>query len=336
MQTLPLAHTGRTTTRLGFGCSSVLGAMNRKDSLAMLEAAYDAGIRHFDVAPSYGFGEAEACVGEFLARHPDELTVTTKFGIPAEEKSWKSAVRQAARPVLKMLPGIKARLQRAASAAAVMHVDAPPIAFTASNAQKSLERSLQALRVPRIDLFLLHEATAKDLQDSQLLQYLQSAVEGGKIGGFGVGSEARKIEALQAERPEYCPVLQYEWSVLDPLIMPGSSFRIHHRSLTDNFRALHQALLADAPRAMRWSDHVGANLQDARVLGGLMLKASLTANPGSLVLFSSKRPEHIRSNVAVANDSATEQQALRLYALVRSEVAGPAGAPASADVGAGA
>ena len=34
---------GRTTTRLGFGCSSVMGVMNRKDSLRMLDAAWDAG-----------------------------------------------------------------------------------------------------------------------------------------------------------------------------------------------------------------------------------------------------------------------------------------------------
>ena len=38
-------------------------------SLRLLEAAYDAGIRHFDVAPMYGYGEAESCLGEFRARH---------------------------------------------------------------------------------------------------------------------------------------------------------------------------------------------------------------------------------------------------------------------------
>ena len=50
-----------------------------------------------------------------------------------------------------------------------------------------------------------------------------------------------------------------------------------------------------------------------------MLKASLAANPDSVILFSSKRPEHVRGNVAIAEDSAAEEQALRLYGLVRSE-----------------
>jgi D-threo-aldose 1-dehydrogenase len=51
---IDLATTGRKTTRLGYGCSSLMGAMGRKESLAMLECAFDAGVRHFDVAPMYG------------------------------------------------------------------------------------------------------------------------------------------------------------------------------------------------------------------------------------------------------------------------------------------
>ena len=81
MEQIRLASSGRETTRLGYGCSSIMGALGRRQSLRLLEAAYDAGIRHFDVAPMYGYGEAESCLGEFLQRHPGQLTVTTKYGI---------------------------------------------------------------------------------------------------------------------------------------------------------------------------------------------------------------------------------------------------------------
>ncbi len=87
MQTIPLANTTRQTTRLGFGCGSLMGATNRRDSLKLLEAAYEAGIRHFDVAPMYGYGEAESCLGEFLQHHHGQITVTTKFGIAPPKKS---------------------------------------------------------------------------------------------------------------------------------------------------------------------------------------------------------------------------------------------------------
>ena len=47
----------------------------------MLGAAYDAGIRHFDVARSYGYGDAEGVVGEFLRGCSEQVTVTSKFGL---------------------------------------------------------------------------------------------------------------------------------------------------------------------------------------------------------------------------------------------------------------
>ena len=203
MQTIPLADSGRQTTRLGFGCSSVLGALGRGDSLKMLEAAYDAGLRHFDVAPSYGFGEAEACLGEFAAGHPGELTVTTKYGIPAESKSWKSAARSLVRPLLKVAPGLKKRLQGAAAS-----VGAPPATktpFTVAGAQASLERSLRLLRVERVDVWLLHEAEAGDLADDALLRFIEDAVAAGKIGSYGVGSDGSKIAACCVSAPRTAP-----------------------------------------------------------------------------------------------------------------------------------
>jgi aryl-alcohol dehydrogenase-like predicted oxidoreductase len=315
MQTIALGSSGRETTRLGFGCSSLMGSMGRKDSLMVLEAAFDAGIRHFDVAPMYGYGEAEVCLGEFLARHPGELTVTTKFGIPAEAKSWKSALRGLARPVLKALPGIKQRLQGAVASAPAARLD-----FSLGKGQTSLEHSLRALRVERIDVWLLHEAEALDLNDDALLRWMEAMVAEGKIGTFGVGSEAKKIAALLAERPGYCRTLQYKWSVLDAMLSPGEPFRIHHRALTENFTALHEGLTNDAARRRRWADFCGLDVGDAGVLAKLMLKAALACNPESVVLFSSKRLGNIASNAALVDDTSLDDAALKLYSLVRSEV----------------
>jgi aryl-alcohol dehydrogenase-like predicted oxidoreductase len=293
--------------------------MGRKESLAMLDAAYDAGVRHFDVAPMYGYGQAEACLGEFLARHPGQVTVTTKFGIPPEEsQSLKAMLRGMARPVLKMLPGLKKKLQGAAAAASG---PAPKLDFSVEKARASLEHSLAALKVERIDVWLLHEAAAGDLTDDRLLQMMDEMVAAGKIGTFGVGTGVEKIPALLRERPAYCRTVQHEWSVMDALIQPGESFRIHHRALTENFRALHEALRSDAARCRRWSDYCGVDVGDAETLARLMLKASLACNPESVILFSSKRPEHMRSNVAVVDEGSLEEPALRLYSLVRAEVA---------------
>jgi len=232
-----------------------MGATNRRDSLKLLESAYEAGIRHFDVAPMYGYGEAEACLGEFLQNHHGQITVTTKYGIAPPKKSAIIKLgRSIAGPILKQLPSLKQSLAQAANAATrnpTRSQDRP--SFTAAQAKASLDRSLLALRTDHIDLWLLHEATARDLQDDALLSLLQSEVKKGTIGAFGIGSSADKIPALLAEHPAYCRTLQYEWSILDSQIPHPQSdtlsapFRIHHRSLTENFRSLHAALIKNPP-----------------------------------------------------------------------------------------
>ena len=50
-----------------------------------------------------------------------------------------------------------------------------------------------------------------------------------------------------------------------------------------------------------------------------MLKAALTVNPESVILFSSKSSGHIHTNVDVASDDALRAPALRLYDLVQAE-----------------
>ena len=319
METVGLATTGRTTTRLGYGCSSLMGALSKKESLRLLEAAYDAGVRHFDVAPVYGFGQAEGCLGEFLAGRQGEITVTTKYGIPpAKNPGLIGLARSLARPVIKALPGIKQRLSGVAGKALSGNEKA---SFTAEQARESLERSLRELRTERVDLWLLHEVTADVLRNSDdLLQFLQDSVAAGKIGAFGVGSERSRVETLAIKRPKFCGVMQFEWSVLDRPVVGLSGFRIHHRALTDNFRSLHNGLLADKARCEQWSREVSANLADRETLAGLMLKASLVENPQSVVLFSSKSPQHMKNNVQVADDRSLEQPARRLYELVQEAV----------------
>ncbi len=319
MQTLPLADTGRQTTRLGYGCSSLMGATNLRESLILLESAYDAGIRHFDVAPMYGYGHAEACLGEFLQRHAGELTITTKFGIaPPRHSNLIKAARRIAGPIVRQIPSLKISLTQAASAATSPQTK--PL-FTATEAKASLDRSLRALRTPRIDLFLLHEPQANDLTDDALLLLLKREVRQGTIGSFGIGSAAAKIPALQTERPAYCRTLQYEWSIVQsrPTHSEAHPFRIHHSALTKNFRALLKALTTNQPLCRQWSESTNTDLTNPESLAHLVLKAALVMNPASIILVSSKNPQHIQANANTAADPTLEAPARQLYHLIHSE-----------------
>ncbi|NYF89458.1 aldo/keto reductase [Tunturiibacter empetritectus] len=337
MQLIELADTRRRTTTLGFGCSNLMGAMDRRASLAILESAYDAGIRHFDVAPMYGYGEAEGCLGEFLQRYRDHVTVTTKYGIPpAKKRPLISLARRVAGPILKAVPSAKHRLAQAANAAMRTSEKAT---FTPQQAKASLECSLAALRTDRIDLWLLHEATAADLRDEALLSLLEEEMQQGTIGSFGIGSSADKIPSLLVQHPAYCRTLQYEWSVLDPeadpeanppfrpersgvekpAVLPPSPFRIHHRALTENFRSLHRTLSQDKQLSQRWSASTNIDLSNPDHLAHLMLKAALVMNPRSIILFSSKDPLHIQANAKTAEDRTLEAPARELHRLVQTE-----------------
>ncbi|HSU18413.1 MAG TPA: aldo/keto reductase [Acidobacteriaceae bacterium] len=317
MDQVKLANNGRVTTRLGYGCSSIMGALNRRQSLRLLEAAYDAGIRHFDVAPMYGYGEAESCVGEFLAGHRNDVTVTTKYGIaPPKRGGLLRAARRVVGPVVQKVPALKKRLARAAGAVAA---PAERSRFSADEARVSLENSLRALRTGFIDIWLLHEAEASDLGDDALLRFIQDMVAQGKIGSFGVGSDSSKIPALLRGKPEYCPVVQHDWSVLDAAEHSTRGFHIHHRALTDRLSTVHADLTTDAAKVRRWSDAVGRDLSNREVLASLMLKAALVLHPNTVLLVSSKNSSHISDNVRVADDAGLEEPARRLYERVQRE-----------------
>ena len=70
--------------RFGLGCAP-LGNLFRQGTddhaEAVLEAAWDVGVRHFDTAPHYGLGLSEQRLGRFLVTKPrDEYVVSTKVG----------------------------------------------------------------------------------------------------------------------------------------------------------------------------------------------------------------------------------------------------------------
>ena len=321
MEHVPLASTGRSTTRLGFGCTALMGSLTRRQSLALLEAAWDAGIRHFDVAPAYGWGEAESCLGEFLNRHSGEITVTTKFGIlPPQRPWWLGLGRRLASPVIRRAPGAKQRLARAANAALGKSQKSQ---ISVPEARASLERSRAALRADRIDLWLLHDIAAARLEESALLDFLRESVASGKIGDFGVSHDIAQIAVLWEQQHDYCHVLQFEWSVLRPVPPFAGSFRIHHRALAHNLAAL-RAHLEEHPEVCRdWSREVDYDLAAPASLAALMLRGVLAMNPGCIALVSSKNPGHIAANVRAANDPLLEERARRLYALVQREGIAP-------------
>ena len=258
---------GRMTSQLGFGCAYLFaGGTGATGARRMLDAAWDAGIRHFDVAPMYGGGRSEELLGQFLTEHP-EATVTTKFGLLPQ-----SGVRRVAAAFQRRIPGL-GRLRL---------VDPNPqkvTRFVAAEASASLARSARLLRRDFIDLVLLHEPEEADLVHDDLLEFLVAAKEKGNIGDFGIGGEFRLIPALRANRKSYCRVLQFEWSLLGPALDLPGAYRIHYRVFAPAAARLRKRFEKDPDLLRNWSAVTGHDLEEPAVLSRLLLKAAWTRTP---------------------------------------------------------
>jgi D-threo-aldose 1-dehydrogenase len=309
----------RPTSSLAMGTGRLMGATSLRESLALLEWAFDAGIRHFDTAPSYGAGQAERCLGQFLSRHRDEVTVTTKYGIPPPAHPGViTLARGLVRPLLNVIPGFKARLQKAQR---VVFANRPGTNYSVAGARETLDHSLGALKVNRIDVWLLHEPTVEDLENPDLLRFMEDSVRSGKIGAFGVGSEAAKIPAIVAQRSTWCPVVQCEWDPFRPQNPYPGHFTIFHNVFRNWTSKLLERFKQDMGLCQRWSDQTGVSLDAPGMLDAVLLKAALIQNAGGIVLFFSKNKQNIARNAVVASDRSLEKPAQILLGLLQSEAA---------------
>jgi aryl-alcohol dehydrogenase-like predicted oxidoreductase len=142
----------------GGGIGQVWGPTTRAEAIATVREAWAAGITFFDVAPSYGRGEAECVIGEaFGGRLPAGVRVSTKCAVG----------NRAASEILPLL-------------------------------EQSLEESLARLQLERVDLLFLHnqivpEATADQLPGTPRSLFveavrpaLEQLVARGRIGAWGI------------------------------------------------------------------------------------------------------------------------------------------------------
>jgi len=79
-----LGNGGLTFTEIGFGAAplgNLYRAIPEDEAQAVLDAAWDGGLRYFDTAPLYGFGLSETRLNHFLRGKPREAYVlSTKVG----------------------------------------------------------------------------------------------------------------------------------------------------------------------------------------------------------------------------------------------------------------
>ncbi|MET3665597.1 aldo/keto reductase [Caulobacter sp. 1776] len=268
-------------SRIGLGCARLTGGMGLKQSASVIEAALDAGVTHFDTAPSYGFGTSEAALGRIL-QGSRNTTIATKVGIRARGNgNLMSAARMLLRPLVAQLPGLRARIGRSL---------APPKTdthdhFDLNFVRSSIEQSMLTLGRDRLDVLLLHEPSSRP--EEALIEYLASMQQQGGIGLYGIGTG---LELKSS--PAIGDVVQHRWSPVNPLRGKRDILHGALRWWLPTFGEVISELRRDNKQVF---DRFAFDASDDRNLAGLLLTFALRDAPNSTFLISSNDPNRIRA-----------------------------------------
>ncbi len=170
---------------LGYGAANVgnlFRPLDDEEAWAVLEEAWDSGIRYFDTAPHYGLGLSERRLGAFLSTKPrEEYVLSTKAG---------RLLRRNPHPGAGGL-----------DTANDFHVPDDLLRvwdFSEDGIRRSLEESRERLGISRIDILYLHDPERHDLALAlaEAIPALAALRAEGEVGAIGVGSMVS--EALAA------------------------------------------------------------------------------------------------------------------------------------------
>ena len=257
-------------SHLGFGCAALTGEPTSGSARRLLETAYDAGIRHFDTAPGYGAGYSERVLGAFLKGKREGITVVTKIGSGRPASSLPSCLALPLNRVRRWLLGKPALAVRNPSPPLLT-----PRRIPRTLVEASVMQSLRSLRTDYIDVLLLHEGLPSFLETAAY-DYLRTLQSSGVVGSLGVAAHGSNYLPLQPVELEGWHVLQYEYGAEWP----------RHRELSTRFPSKRHI----------FHSCLGAGCS-TRLNPGAHLAGILRAAPGATVLFFSRQPAHIRSNI---------------------------------------
>ena len=183
METRPLGRTGIEVTRIALGCGNFGGVGSapalfgqgetRDEAFAVMDAAWELGVRLFDTAASYGGGRSERWIGDWTAARGREPVVATK--------------------VFHSVAG-----------------DPDDHGLAPGRIRRELAGSLERLGAQRVDLYLIH-APDPETPLERTLAALDELVSAGKVGAIGASNvDAAYLERALALSDEE-GLARFQW-----------------------------------------------------------------------------------------------------------------------------
>lgn len=208
MESRTIGQTGVSVSRISFGCSGIANLYAKVSDVqaqAVLELAWQRGIRYFDTAPHYGRGLSETRLAPFLRRVPrDAITLSTKVGRvlrPGEP-------HESADGFVSPLPN-------------EVGYD-----YSGAGILESIEGSFSRLGIERADIVYVHDIgklthgadNERHMHDllSTGLPMLEKLKQSGTIGAYGLGVNECEVcvDVLRRHRLDVI-LLAGRWTLLD-------------------------------------------------------------------------------------------------------------------------
>jgi D-threo-aldose 1-dehydrogenase len=299
------------TSALGFGTAGIFHEPSRAKRKQLIETAIDSGVFHFDVAPIYGLGLAEAELGQALRSHRDNVVIATKVGIGLTPLAKVMGRLQGPiRSGLRKSPRMQERARGSAASPSSGSLGGLlyKSTFDRQSAQRSLEQSLRNLGT-HIDLLLLHDPEPAQIDANEIRDFLDRARLGGQIRSWGVAGEAHQLASVVALLDDPAPVVQVRDDIFrDQREMPTipSQYEVTFGTLGYALPTIMNHVNTSPARVREWSEAVDADCSDAGVVAELLLKDSLRSNARGTVLYSTTRPERLRDAAAVSQGDLTK------------------------------
>jgi D-threo-aldose 1-dehydrogenase len=195
-----LGSTKVAVTRLGLGTGPIGGwpePVTEEDARATISAAWEAGVRYFDTAPLYGYGQAETWLGRTLGSYPRSgFSLSTKVGRllrePREETQadFFTGTGRSVRPVFD---------------------------FSYDGVMRSFEESIVRLGLDSVDILLLHDPDDHlDEAVDRAYTALDQLRSTGVVGAIGAGMNRTKPLVHLIERLDLdCVMLAGRYTLLD-------------------------------------------------------------------------------------------------------------------------
>ena len=287
---LPLGTNGPQLPQLGLGCmgmSEFYGETDDAQSLAVLDRAYELGVRMFDTADMYGNGHNEELLARFLKQKRAEAFVATKFGIRKQSGEYARTI------------------------------DNSP-----DYIRQTCDASLTRLGIDRIDLYYVHRAEAgRNIEET--MGVLADLVAAGKIARIGLSEvsagtlrRAHAVHPVAAVQSEYslttrdmeadvlptCRELGVAFVAYSPLGRGLLSGAVDRETLAENdFRRQAPRFGEDALEANRARLATLSAIADRREATQAQVALAWVLAKGVFAIPGTKRLAYLEQNIAAAS-----------------------------------